>query len=144
MGRISTRTPKTEFGVWLFDQIERRGWERKTVAIRSGVSNTHVNQIIAGDRSASREVVRRIVTAFAGEADQWMLLNAAYKAAGFASASETENVGSPAAQLVQEKLGETTITDLSAEEMDALISRIEDQAEFEVRRLAKEKAAASK
>lgn len=90
MGRLNTRQPATAFGEWTLTEIDARGWERKTLAVKSGVGITSVNQIVAGVRNPSRDMVERLARALAPEdADEHTaraLLNAGLKAAGFAPA----------------------------------------------------------
>jgi transcriptional regulator with XRE-family HTH domain len=89
VGRIGTRQPTTDFGEWLLAEIERRGWERKTLAAKSDVGFTTVSQIIAGLRNPSRDMVTRLASALssedASERTARALLNAGLKAAGFAA-----------------------------------------------------------
>jgi len=89
VGRISIRQPTTAFGEWLQAGLDERGWERKTLAVKSEAGITSVNQIIAGLRNPSREMVEKLARALAPEdADEHTaraLLNAGLKAAGFAT-----------------------------------------------------------
>ena len=145
VGKQSTTEPVTPFGYWVTSVIVEYGLNRKTFASRAGVGTSTVSNWIAGLRSPKRDTIKKIALGVShDEVMRRALMLAGFRAAGFTEDIGGEQKDSPAAQLVQEKLGETTITDLSAEEMDALISRIEDQAEFEVQRVAKEKAAAKK
>lgn len=93
VGRIGTKQPTTAFGEWLLEEIEGRGWERKTLAIQSNVGITSVNQLVSGERSPSRDMIGRLVCALTPDrADEHLtraLLNAGLKAAGFAALDES-------------------------------------------------------
>ena len=145
MGRISTRHPTTVFGEWLFAELEHRGWERKTLAVKSGVGITTINQIIAGVRNPSREMVTRLVAALPkpipGERASNTLLDKGLQAAGFAPVLPRDALLPPAAALVRDKLaGISEDVELTEAQMDALIDDLEKFAEFSVAREAQKQS----
>ena len=50
----------------LREQIERRGWSLRQLALRSGVHHTHVSRVLNGHRPASNETIIRLRLALAG------------------------------------------------------------------------------
>jgi len=103
MPKPATIEPATEFAYWLTDAMRERGWERKTLALNSGVGQSSVSQLIGGLRSPSREMVERLALSLSPEdADEHTaraLLNGGLRAAGFAP---TEDAGDPLDTIVHE------------------------------------------
>ena len=65
MPRTPTTEPSTDFARWLVSEMEARGWERKTLALVSGVGQSTISQIIGGIRKPSRDMVERLVISLA-------------------------------------------------------------------------------
>ena len=120
-----------------------RQWTLQELSEKSGVGHSYLSNIERGYVNPKRGPVTPSDDMLVA-LSQSLSIPLPNMHAALGRVPNPENLGSPAAQLVQNKLGAAEIIDLSAEEMDALISRIEDQAEFEVRRLAKERALAEK
>ena len=87
MPKPPTTQPATEFARWLESEMQSRGWERKTLALASGVGQSTISQIIGGVRKPSRDMVKRLARALPpSDGDlgtSRSLIRAGFKAAGF-------------------------------------------------------------
>lgn len=62
----------TDFGLWIVQELDRRGWSRSEAARRGGISASIIDKVIGGHSNPGEKLCRGLARAFGMPAEEVM------------------------------------------------------------------------